>query len=163
MVLQLLGTTCWYRDNCITKLWALSSYLLYLYMVFIQHCFHLEQHCFHLDRQFSCSSKISNLLSRIPTQSSLEIQNSCSSWLSCTLSILLHNMVDMDICDLIFLKKKCIGIWIPDPNFEVLRCNNIFNRYRKYIPNLTKMSGFISFLLLNVCHLISILVNSRYI
>ena len=58
-------------------------------MVFIQHCFHLEQHCFHLDRQFSCSSNISNWLSRIPIQYSLFIQNSCSSWLSCTLSNLL--------------------------------------------------------------------------
>ena len=83
---QLLGTSCWYRDNCITKLWALSSYFLYLYMVFIQHCFHPEQHCFRLDRQFSCSSNISNWLSWIPTQSSIVIQNSCSSWLSCTLS-----------------------------------------------------------------------------
>ena len=56
-------------------------------MVFIQHCFHLEQHCFHLDRQFSCYPNISNWLSRFPTQSSLVIQNSCSSWLSCTLSV----------------------------------------------------------------------------
>ena len=86
---QLLGASCWYCENCITKLWALSSYFFYLYMVFIQHCFQLEQHCFHLDRQFSCYSNISNWLSRIPTQSSLVIQNSCSSWLSCTLSLLL--------------------------------------------------------------------------
>ena len=90
VVLQLLGTSCWYCDNCITKLWSLSSHFLYLYMVFIQHCFHLEQHFFHLDRQFSCSSNISNWLSRIPTQSSLAIQNSCSSWLPCTLSPLLY-------------------------------------------------------------------------
>ena len=48
-------------------------------MVFFQNCFHLEQHCFHLDRQFSCSPNISNLLSRVPTKSSLVIQNSCSS------------------------------------------------------------------------------------
>ena len=68
-------------------MWALSSYFLYLYMVFIQHCFQLEQHCFHLDRHLSCSSNISNWLSRIPIQYSLVIQNSCSSWLSCTLSI----------------------------------------------------------------------------
>ena len=34
-------------------------------MVFFQHCFHLEQHCFHMDRQFSCSSNISNWLSRV--------------------------------------------------------------------------------------------------
>ena len=52
-------------------MWASSSYILYLYMFFIQHYFQLEQHCFHLDRQFSCSSNISNWLSRIPTQSSL--------------------------------------------------------------------------------------------
>ena len=90
MVLQLLETSCWYCDNCITKLWDLSPFFLYLYMVFIQHCFHLEQHCFHLDRQFSCSSNISKWLSRIPTQSSLVIQNSCSSWPSCTLSPLLY-------------------------------------------------------------------------
>ena len=87
---QLLGNSCWYRDNCITKLWSLSSYFLYLYMVFIQHCFQLEQHCFHIDRQFSCSSKISNWLSRIPTQSILVIQNSCYSELFCTLSPLLY-------------------------------------------------------------------------
>ena len=87
MVLQLLGTSCWYHDNCITKLWNLSSYFLYLYMVFIQMCFHLEQHCFHLDRQFSCSPNISNWLSRVPTQYSLVIHNFFSSWLSCTLSI----------------------------------------------------------------------------
>ena len=48
-------------------------------MVFIQHCFHLEKHYFHLDRQFSCSPNISNWLSRVPTQSSLVIQNSFSS------------------------------------------------------------------------------------
>ena len=48
-------------------------------MVFFQHCFHLEQHCFHHDRQFSCSPNISNWLSRVPTQSSLVIQNYCSS------------------------------------------------------------------------------------
>ena len=64
VVLQLLGTSCWYRDNCIPKLWAHRSYFLYLYMVFFQHFFHLEQHCFHLDRQFSCSTNIPNLLSR---------------------------------------------------------------------------------------------------
>ena len=85
-------------------------------MVLIQHCFLLEQHCFHielgfesislkclnnmknvyqdnnnvvLDGHFSCYSNISNLLIRIPTQSSLVIQNSCSSCLSCTLSLLL--------------------------------------------------------------------------
>ena len=51
----------------------------------------------------------------------------------------------MDICDLISLKKKHIGILIPDPNLEVLRCNNIFNRYRKCIPNPTKISGFAKF------------------
>ena len=85
-MLQILGPSCWYRDNCITKLWAQSSYFLYLYMVFIQHCFQLEQHCFHLDIQFSCSSNISNWLSRIPTQSSLVIKNSFPSWVSCTLS-----------------------------------------------------------------------------
>ena len=79
VVLQLLGTSCWYRDNCITKLWYLSSYFIYLYVVFFQHCFHLEQHCFHLDRQFSCSPNISNWLSQVPTQSSIVIQNSCSS------------------------------------------------------------------------------------
>ena len=90
VALQLLGTSCWYRDNCITKLWALSSYFLYLYMVFIQHCFRLEQHCFHLDRQFSCSSNIPILLIRVPTKSSIVIQNSCSSWLSYTLPPLLH-------------------------------------------------------------------------
>ena len=55
-------------------------------MVFIQHCFHIEQHWFHLDRQFSCSPNISNWLSRVPTQSSLVIHNSCFSWLSRTLS-----------------------------------------------------------------------------
>ena len=93
MVLQLLGTSCWYCDNCITKLWALSSYFLYLYMVFIQHCFHLEQHCFHLDRQFSCSPNISNWLSWFVTQSSLVIQNSCSSWRSCTLSVSLYLLI----------------------------------------------------------------------
>ena len=60
-------------------MWAISSYFLYLYMVFIQHCFHLEQHCFHLDRQFSFSPKTSNWLSWVPTQSSQVIQNSCSS------------------------------------------------------------------------------------
>ena len=48
VVLQLLGTSCWYRDNCITKLWAHSSYFLYLYMVFLQHFFHSEQHFFHV-------------------------------------------------------------------------------------------------------------------
>ena len=68
-------------------MWALSSYFFYLYMVFIQHCFHLEQHCFHLDRQFSCSSNGSNWLSRILTQYSPVIQKSCSSWLSCTISV----------------------------------------------------------------------------
>ena len=41
--------------------------------------FRLEQHCFHIDRQFSCSPNISNWLSWVPTQSSLVIQNSCSS------------------------------------------------------------------------------------
>ena len=65
VVLQLLGTSCWYRDNCIPKLWAQGSYFLYLYMVFFRHFFHLEQHCFHLDRHFSCSSNTSNLLSRV--------------------------------------------------------------------------------------------------
>ena len=85
MVLQLLGTSCWYHDNCVTKLWDLTSKFIYLYMVFNQHCFHLEQYCFYLDRQFSCSSNISNWLSRVPTQYSQVIQNSCSSWLSCTL------------------------------------------------------------------------------
>ena len=65
--------------NWITKLWAKSSYFLYLCMVFFQHYFHLEQHCFHLDRQFSCSPNISNWLSQVPTQSSLVSQNSCSS------------------------------------------------------------------------------------
>ena len=79
MVLQLLGTSCWYHDNGITKFWALSSYFLYLYIVFFQHCFHLEQHYFHIDRQFSCSPNISNWLSQIPTKSSLVIQNSCYS------------------------------------------------------------------------------------
>ena len=64
---------------CITKLWDSSSYILYLYMVFIQHCFQLDQDYFHLDRQFSCVSHVSNWLSRIPTHSSLVIQNSCSS------------------------------------------------------------------------------------
>ena len=59
-------------------------------MVFIQHYFHLEQHFFHLDRQFSCSSNISNWLSRIPTQYSVVIQNSCSSWLYCILSKNIH-------------------------------------------------------------------------
>ena len=34
-------------------------------MVFFQRCFHLEQHCFHLDREFSCSSNISNWSSRV--------------------------------------------------------------------------------------------------
>ena len=96
-MVQLLGTSCWYRDNCITKLWNLSSYFLYLYMVSIQHCFHLEQHCFHIDRQFSCSPNISNWLSRVPTQSSLVIQNSCSSWLSCTLSRCLHLLSWSDV------------------------------------------------------------------
>ena len=66
---------------------ALSSYKIYLYMVFIQHFFHLEQNCFHLYRQFSCSSNISNWFSWIPTQSNPVIQNSCYSWLSCTLSM----------------------------------------------------------------------------
>ena len=48
VMLQLLGTLCWYCDNCITKLWAHLSYFIYLYMVSFQHCFHSEQHCFHL-------------------------------------------------------------------------------------------------------------------
>ena len=65
-------------------------------MVFIQYCFHLEQHCFHIDRQFSCSPNISNWLSRIPTQPSLVIQNSCSSWLSCIISMLWHFLIDSD-------------------------------------------------------------------
>ena len=46
VVLQLIGTSCWYRDNCITKLWAHRSYFLYLYMVFFQHYLHSEQHFF---------------------------------------------------------------------------------------------------------------------
>ena len=52
VVLQLLRTSSWYSDNCITKLWAHWSNFLYLYMVFLQHCFHLEQHCFHVLRTF---------------------------------------------------------------------------------------------------------------
>ena len=52
VVLQLLGTSCWYRDNFITKLWAHRSYFLYLYIVFFQHCFHSKQHCFHVLRTF---------------------------------------------------------------------------------------------------------------
>ena len=52
VVLQLLGTSCWYRDNCITKLWAHCSYFLYLYMIFLQQCVHSEQHCFPVLRTF---------------------------------------------------------------------------------------------------------------
>ena len=43
VVLQLLGTSCWYCDNCITKFWAQGSYFLYLYMVLLQHYFHSEK------------------------------------------------------------------------------------------------------------------------
>ena len=72
MVLKILGTSCWYRENCITKLWAESSYFLYLYMVFCQHCFHLEQHWSPVLRTFQTDWVYSNI------QYSLVIQNSCS-------------------------------------------------------------------------------------
>ena len=42
-MLQLLETSCWYFNNCITKLWAQGFYFLYLYIILFQHCFHLEQ------------------------------------------------------------------------------------------------------------------------
>ena len=85
MVLQLLGTSCWYRDNCITKLWAHCSYFLYLCMVFCQHCFHSEQHRFPALRKFQTDWFESS------TQSSLVIQNCCSVDYICILSPLLHN------------------------------------------------------------------------
>ena len=85
-------------------------------MVFIQHCFHIEQHCFHLDRQLSCSSKISNWLSRIPTQYSLVIQNSCSSWLSCTLSLL------SNFTNTLFLTFACINFPIKYNWFSLSLC-----------------------------------------
>ena len=67
------------------------KFLVFVTPPSIYHGFHSTlfstiTNCFHIDRQFSCSPNISNWLSRITTQSSLVIQNSCSSWLSCTLS-----------------------------------------------------------------------------
>ena len=76
-------------------------------MVFIQHCIHLEHHCFNLDRQFSYSSNISNWLSRILTQYSIVIQNSCSSWISCTLSnTFVSDTKDLTTSDMIHNNKK---------------------------------------------------------
>ena len=50
----------------ITKLVSLSSYFIYLYMIFLQHSFYSEQHCFTSRKDsFQCSANISNLLSRV--------------------------------------------------------------------------------------------------
>ena len=89
-MLQLLGNSCWYCDNYITKKWAHHSYFLYLYMVFFQHCFHLEQHCFHLDRQFSCSPNIPNWLNRVLNSNKSNNTELLFLRLACTLSPLLH-------------------------------------------------------------------------
>ena len=58
-------SNCWdihvHHNIYITKLWALCSYFLYLYMVFLQHCFHSEQDCFPFRTDsFQCSTNISN-------------------------------------------------------------------------------------------------------
>ena len=130
-MLQLLGTSCWYRDNCITKLWALSSYFLYLYMVFIQHCFHIEQHFVYIDRQFSCSPKLSNWLSRIPTQSSLVIQNYCSSWLSCTLpGLMLNQMCVSDGIVPIMYLRSFVG---SEPNLDWDKIATIVAEYSDFL------------------------------
>ena len=79
VVLQLLGTSCWYRDNCITKLWDLRSYFIYLHMVFFQRCFRLEQHGFTWIDSFHVLQTFQTDWFESLTQSSLVINNSCSS------------------------------------------------------------------------------------
>ena len=79
VVLQLLGASWWYRDNCIPKLWSHCSKFLYLYMVFLQHCFHSEQHCFLLEETvFNVLQIFQTDWVEHSTKSSLVIQNSCS-------------------------------------------------------------------------------------
>ena len=87
MVLQLLRASCWYCDNCITKLWAHCSYYLYLYMVFCQHCFHSEQHFFPVLRTFHTDWVLAG------PQSSLVIHNYWSIDYSCIMSALIISVI----------------------------------------------------------------------
>ena len=80
VVLQILGNSCWYRDNFITKLWTHCSYFIYLYIVFHQHWFHSEQHYFPVLLTFQTDWIYTN------AQSSVVIQNFCSIDYPCILS-----------------------------------------------------------------------------
>ena len=100
VVLQILGTSCWYRDNCITKLWSQSSYFLYLYMVFFQHCFHSEQHLFHLDRQFLCYPKNPNWLSRVLNSIQSSHIELLFHRLPCTLSFSFEGLMIINVIDI---------------------------------------------------------------
>ena len=53
-----------HHNICGTKLWALGSYFLYLYIIFLQLCFHSEQHCFSRIDSFQCFTNVSNWLSQ---------------------------------------------------------------------------------------------------
>ena len=102
-MLKLLGTSCWYRDNCITKLWSHCSYFLYLYMVFLQHFFHSEQHFFHVIQTFQTDWVYSN------PQSSLFMQNSCSVNYLCIMSKVTCGSIHV-IKYFKFTKKQTIAI-----------------------------------------------------
>ena len=85
-----------HRNICITKLWYLSSYFLYLNGFLSNTVFHLEQYCFSRTDIFRCSFHVSNLIQTFQTdwveystQYGLVIKNSCSYRLSCILSHLL--------------------------------------------------------------------------
>ena len=119
-MLQPLRTPCWYCDNCITWLWALSSYFLYLYMVFIQQCFHSEQHYFTVLQTFQTDWVQSN------PKSSLVIQNYFSIDYHCILSI----STSAPICkgDLIFISALNLNgklIWTKDnpEDFGINTCH----------------------------------------
>ena len=138
-MLQLLGTSCWYRDNCITKLWAHCSYFLYLYMVFFQHSFHSEQHFFHLDRQFSCFSNIPNWLSRVLKS----IQSSHTELLfhriPCTLSDTKRENLEHELHGWIYDRIKNVS----DPNsnlcYLMKMCVSSLSQHEFFRVNLNDM------------------------
>ena len=111
------------HKNCVTKLWSVRSYFLYLYMVSFQHCFYSEQEYFLLKQT------VLNVLQKFQTdwvdsstKSSIVIQKSCSI----DYLLLYHPSCTSVLAQLLSLTLIYIilGVKLCSPTFLILMSSN---------------------------------------